>query len=35
MTCSVCGAWIDDITQGVCDQCGASTDDGAAETALD
>ena len=27
MTCSACGAWIDDITQGFCDQCGASVDD--------
>lgn len=31
MTCSNCGAWIDDVTQPLCDQCGAQLDDGAAQ----
>jgi len=26
MSCSNCGAWIDDVTQQVCDQCGTTLD---------
>jgi predicted amidophosphoribosyltransferase len=33
MTCSACGAWIDDITQTFCDQCGAPVDDNTDATA--
>jgi predicted amidophosphoribosyltransferase len=26
MVCSVCGAWIDNVSQPFCDSCGASLD---------
>ena len=34
MNCPVCGSWIDDLTDGFCDQCGALLDDDRAPAAV-